>query len=99
MDSSHPRPAGRRGRRLIGVFSALTLLAGLSLAPATAEPVPSPAPAPAAPLDQSALLGRVVPGLVDINTTLGYQGAEGTGAGIVLDPNGDVLTNLSLIHI
>lgn len=98
MDSTCPRPTGRRGRRLSGVFAALTLLAGLSIAPATAEPIPSPAPAPTAPLDQSALLGRIVPGLVDINTTLGYEGAAGSGAGIVLDPNGDVLTNNHVIE-
>jgi S1-C subfamily serine protease len=96
MDFTCPRPTGRRARRLTGVLSALTLLAGLAIAPATAEP--SPPPAPTAPLDQSALLGQVVPGLVDINTTLGYQGATGAGAGIVLDPNGVVLTNNHVIE-
>jgi S1-C subfamily serine protease len=96
MDFTYPRPAGRRARRLAGVVSALTVLAGLAIAPATAEPLPPPAPS--APLDQSALLGQVVPGLVDINTTLGYQGATGAGAGIVLDPNGDVLTNNHVIE-
>lgn len=96
MDFTYPRPTGRRARRLTGVLSALTLLAGLAIAPATAEPLPPPAPA--APLDQSALLGQVVPGLVDINTTLGYQGATGAGAGILLDPNGDVLTNNHVIE-
>jgi S1-C subfamily serine protease len=65
------------------------------VAPATAEPA---APAPAIPLDQSALLSRVVPGLVDIDTTLGYQGAAGAGTGIVLSPNGDVLTNNHVIE-
>ena len=96
MDFTYPRPPGRRARRLTGVLTALTLLAGLAIAPATAEPLPPPAPT--APLDQSALLGRVVPGLVDINTTLGYQGATGMGAGIVLDPNDDVLTNNHVIE-
>ena len=96
MDSSYPRPKGRRASRLSGALAALMLLAGLSIAPATAEPLPPPAPA--TPLDQSALLGQVVPGLVDINTTLGYQGAAGAGAGIVLSPNGDVLTNNHVIE-
>lgn len=96
MDFTCPRPTGRRARRLSGVLSALTLLAGLAIAPATAEPLPPPAPT--TPLDQSALLGQVVPGLVDINTTLGYQGASGAGAGIVLDPNGVVLTNNHVIE-
>lgn len=81
-------------RRLPGVLAALLLLAGLLAAPATAVP----APLPHAPLDQSALLSQVVPGLVDINTTLGYQGAIGAGAGIVLDPSGEVLTNNHVIE-
>ena len=76
MDSMHPRPGGSRVRRLSGVLMTLTLLVGLTVAPATAQPA---APVPAAPLDQSVLLGRVVPGLVDIDTTLGYQGAAGAG--------------------
>jgi len=95
MDSMHPRPGGSRVRRLSGVLMTLTLLVGLTVAPATAQPA---APAPAAPLDQSVLLGRVVPGLVDIDTTLGYQGAAGAGTGIVLSPNGDVLTNNHVIE-
>lgn len=98
MDFTYPRPTGRRARRFSGVLATLTLFAGIAVAPATAEPVAPPAPAPAAPLDQSALLGQVLPGLVDINTTLGYQGASGAGAGIVLDSSGDVLTNNHVIE-
>jgi S1-C subfamily serine protease len=71
------------------------IAAGLFAAPATAAPAPAP---PVAPLDQSALLSQVVPGLVDVNTTLGYQGAAGAGTGIVLDPDGDVLTNNHVIE-
>lgn len=78
-----------RVRRLSGVLAALVLLAG---------PVAAPAPAAPATLDQSALLGQVVPGLVDINTNLSYQGAVGSGAGIVLNPNGEVLTNNHVIE-
>ena len=55
-------------------------------------------PAPRAPLDQSALLSQVVPGLVDINTSLSYQGAVGNGTGIVIDPSGEVLTNNHVIE-
>jgi S1-C subfamily serine protease len=32
-------------------------------------------------------------GVVDITTTLGYQGAAAAGTGMVLDSNGDILTN------
>lgn len=83
-------------RRLWGVLATLTVLAGLVAAPAAAAPA---APAePRTPLDQTALLGQVVPGLVDISTTLGYQGAVGTGTGIVIDPSGEVLTNNHVIE-
>ena len=92
MNATHRATAGRRVRRLPGLLSVLTLLAGLVAAPATA------APTPRAPLDQSALLSQVVPGLVDINTTLSYQGAIGAGTGILLNPDGEVLTNNHVIE-
>ncbi|MFM9033345.1 MAG: S1C family serine protease [Mycobacterium sp.] len=96
MDPTRPRAARRRPRRLPGLLAALALLAGGTAAPA--EALPLPVRPPATPLDQSAVLSQVVPGLVDINTTLGYQGAAGAGTGIVLDPNGDVLTNNHVIE-
>ena len=76
------------------MLAVLTLLAGVVAAPAPATPIP----APRAPLDQSVLLSQVVPGLVDINTTLGYQGAVGAGTGILLSPDGEVLTNNHVIE-
>lgn len=81
-------------RRLPGVLAVSLVVAGLLAAPATA----APAPLPKAPLDQSALLSQVVPGLVDINTTLSYQGAIGAGTGIILDSSGEVLTNNHVIE-
>ena len=76
-------------RRIAGLLAPLWLLAGLLAAPAPAAP---------ATLDQSVLLGQVLPGLVDISTNLSYQGAVGAGAGIVLNPNGEVLTNNHVIE-
>ena len=76
------------------MLAVLVLLAGLVATPATAAPAPSPR----TPLDQSALLSQVVPGLVDINTTLSYQGAVGAGTGILLNPDGEVLTNNHVIE-
>ena len=76
------------------MLAVLTLLAGVIAAPAPATPIP----APRAPLDQSVLLSQVVPGLVDINTTLSYQGAVGAGTGILLSPDGEVLTNNHVIE-
>lgn len=45
------------------------------------------------PSDVSTIAAKVAPALVDVNTTLNYQDAEGAGTGIVLTPNGEVLTN------
>ncbi|WP_396928778.1 S1C family serine protease [Mycolicibacterium sp.] len=87
----------RLGRRLLTGLAALLLVPGLLSGPAHAAP-PHLTPAPLAPLDQSAVMGQVTPGLVDINTTLNYQSAVGAGTGIVLDPNGEVLTNNHVIE-
>jgi len=80
------------------VMAALLLVPAFLAAPAHAAPAPLLPVAPQAPLDQSAVMGQVTPGLVDINTTLDYQGAVGAGTGIVLDPSGEVLTNNHVIE-
>jgi S1-C subfamily serine protease len=49
--------------------------------------------APAAPSSPSSLGAVVDPALVDVTTTLGYQNAKAAGTGIVLTPNGEILTN------
>lgn len=90
------RAAGRFLRRLPGALAAVVIVGGALAAPSPADPA-SPS-APTVPLDQSAVLGRVIPGLVDISTVLGYQGAVGAGAGIVIDPSGEVLTNNHVIE-
>jgi len=94
MRAPRPFASGRLARRLSGVLAVLTMLGGVIAAPASASPTPSPR----APLDQSALLSQVVPGLVDINTTMSYQGATGAGTGILLNPDGEVLTNNHVIE-
>jgi len=45
------------------------------------------------PSNASAIALRVDPGLVDVNTTLGYLSEEAAGTGIVLTSTGEVLTN------
>jgi S1-C subfamily serine protease len=50
------------------------------------------------PGDVSAIASKVDPGLVDINTTLGYQGEEAAGTGIVLTSSGEILTNNHVIN-
>lgn len=94
MDATHPTSTRHWAHRLPGALAASLLFAAVLAAPAHA----APAPTPRAPIDPSALLGQVVPGLVDINTTLSYQGAIGAGTGIVLDPSGEVLTNNHVIE-
>ena len=49
------------------------------------------------PSDVNAIASKVDPGLVDINTTLGYQQEEAAGTGIVLSSNGVILTNNHVI--
>ena len=46
----------------------------------------------------SSIAAKVDPGLVDINTTLGYQGEEAAGTGIVITSNGEILTNNHVIE-
>jgi len=49
------------------------------------------------PSDVSAIAAKVAPGLVDINTTLGYQQVQAAGTGIVLTSSGEILTNNHVI--
>ena len=49
------------------------------------------------PSDVSAIAKKVDPGLVDIDTTLGYQQEEAAGTGIVLTSSGEVVTNNHVI--
>ena len=41
---------------------------------------------------------ETVPGIVDVNTNLGYENAAAAGTGIVLSPSGEVLTNNHVIR-
>ena len=50
------------------------------------------------PSDADAIASKVDPGLVDINTTLGYQQEQAAGTGIVLSGNGIILTNNHVIN-
>jgi S1-C subfamily serine protease len=45
----------------------------------------------------SSIAAKVDPGLVDINTTLGYAGEQAAGTGIVLTSSGEILTNNHVI--
>ncbi|ATY12824.1 serine protease [Amycolatopsis sp. AA4] len=49
-------------------------------------------------LDPQAIAKKVSAGIVNINTELGYQGAAAAGTGIVLTPDGEVLTNNHVVE-
>ena len=66
-------------------------------APSAASPPASSSGALSGLVDLSALAAKVEPAVVDINTKLGYQNAEGAGTGIVLSSSGEVLTNNHVI--
>src|SRR5262245_8107486 len=54
--------------------------------------------APAQPLDPTAVAAVVEPSVVQIDTRIDYQQAVGTGTGIVVGPDGEVLTNFHVVQ-
>ncbi|MFF0147822.1 S1-C subfamily serine protease [Amycolatopsis sulphurea] len=58
----------------------------------------TPGGASNAAINAQAIAGKVDPGLVDVNTELGYQGAAAAGTGIVLTSDGEVLTNNHVVE-
>jgi S1-C subfamily serine protease len=50
------------------------------------------------PSDAASIAARVDPGLVDVNTTVDYGAAQAAGTGMVLTPDGEVLTNNHVIE-
>ncbi|KKC05057.1 S1C family serine protease [Mycobacterium nebraskense] len=79
---------------LVSVLAVVGLGLGLGgVVPAAASPFIQPQ----APLDPAALVGQVGPQVVNISTKFGYNNAVGAGTGIVIDPNGVVLTNNHVI--
>ena len=50
------------------------------------------------PANAAAIAARVAPGLVDVNISVDYGRAQGAGTGMVLSPDGVVLTNNHVIH-
>lgn len=54
--------------------------------------------ASAAPVDDSPLVSAVEPGMVQITTTVDYQGVIGNGTGLILSPDGQILTNHHVVQ-
>jgi serine protease Do len=78
-------------------LAGLIIAVGLGVSSPAYADVPSVG-AKLAPAVQAADTSQVEPGVVRIDTTLNFQGAEGTGAGVVLSPDGIVLTNNHVIR-
>jgi serine protease Do len=57
-----------------------------------------PAVVSAAPVDLAGVAAQVEPAVARIDTTINYQHAIGAGTGIVLDPNGIVMTNFHVVQ-
>ena len=70
---------------------------GISLPGSGAVPAPGSPPAPLAGGDQ-AIVTKVKPGLVIINTTLQYASEAAAGTGMVINADGLVLTNNHVIN-
>jgi S1-C subfamily serine protease len=74
----------------------------ISAAPAvpipSSSPVPLPSTAPGTSAGEAAVLKKVEPSLVIINTTLQYTSEQAAGTGMVLNSSGLVLTNNHVIE-
>lgn len=95
-----PKPRNR-GRRLLSA-GALGLAAAV-VAGSVAWGINQHSVGPSSQLSQQAfdpatVAAQVSPGLVDVNTVLGYQGARAAGTGIVLTSDGEVMTNHHVIE-
>lgn len=76
-------------------YSRWRLAVGIAIAATVA--LAAPTPALAAPADLTGAIDSVEPAVVRLDTTIDYQHAIGTGTGILVDPNGAVLTNYHVV--
>lgn len=87
---------------LTALIGAAFLVGSMNKSPATSSLAPSPQTSTnqnaLQSLDANAVAEKVNPGLVDINTTLGYENAQAAGTGMVLTPDGEVLTNNHVVE-
>jgi S1-C subfamily serine protease len=99
-----PEPPRRhRGRHALGLTATAVVAAAVGAGVAVGFSGGSSAGAGAAAtsktvLSTSQIARKIDPGLVDVTSTLGYQGATAKGTGIVLTANGEILTNNHVIN-
>jgi S1-C subfamily serine protease len=91
-DSPPPAGSPRPRVRLLAITAAAALVAGAGTAWAATA-----GGGAAAILTTSQIVAKTNPGVVDVVSTLGYQGATAAGTGIVLTQSGEVLTNNHVI--
>src|SRR5215472_1676649 len=89
------RPQGGRSRRRGIVTGVITAVVAATLGGVIAA---TTAASPAKVLTTSQIAAAVDPGLVDVNSALGYQNAASAGTGMVLTSSGKVLTNNHVIE-
>jgi len=90
LPGQSPRPArSRRALKLVATGAAAAMLAGGTAWAVTGHE--------AGALSAQTIAARTNPGLVDVISTLGYQRGTAEGTGMVLTPNGQVLTNNHVI--
>jgi S1-C subfamily serine protease len=100
LDPASPDGPGNSPRGLFGRphrHRALALAAVAMVGAVAGGGVAYAATAGPGTLTTSQIRAATNPGLVDVVTTLGYQGAKAAGTGLVLTPNGEVLTNNHVI--
>jgi S1-C subfamily serine protease len=95
-----PRP--RRSRHILGLTAtaavALAVGAGATVAlQHGSAPGGNASATSTTVLSASQIASKVDPTLVNVTSTLGYQGATGKGTGIVLSSDGEILTNNHVI--
>jgi S1-C subfamily serine protease len=70
----------------------------LNPAPQPSAAIPQPSTSPSTSAGEQAIVNKVTPGLVIINTTLQYNGESAAATGMVINPDGLVLTNNHVIE-
>jgi S1-C subfamily serine protease len=100
-----PEPPRRsRGRHALGLTATAVVAlavgagAGIGLSQSGSTPTGNATATSKTMLTTSQIASRVDPGLVDVTSTLGLEGATAMGTGIVLTSNGEILTNNHVVN-
>jgi S1-C subfamily serine protease len=92
----HEGPSGRMHKKILAGVAAVAFAVGAGGTALATGVINSPVHSSGA-LSTSAIVSKADPAVVDIVSRLGNQGAAAAGTGIVLTPNGTILTNNHVI--